>query len=1053
MKKNALLCVILFWHLFSYGQTISWEQLSGPYGGEVQILGSNTEGYLFAVLNDNVLFRSNNDGQNWEKVSNHPAVGSGDIIIGLDGKLYVLRLFAIHVSEDNGDTWTVVNNQVIGLQEMIALPSGILIGYTFQSFLRSEDGGLTWETISSDVESGWVASDFRYDPYSGDIFAFEVHEHFIYQSTDEGLTWSRIFDQAVDRIFDVAGGPDGGVWIAADANIWYSFDSGENWTVFPVYFSEEDIDVTQITILPNGRVWVLENNITFYTEDNGENWQGGFGATYIFSLSDESFWVSRGHLGLFKVLGDNLVLEFLGGGMNRASIYDLVINSQGDAFAITVGGVFRSTDDFITWELIHDEIFLLQNGGFDLALNHLGHLFATYYGKVYRSIDNGETFLDITPGPANELNPYTFLIHPEGDIFLSSFNGLYFSSDNGENWEVVLDEFIYQKMKFHPNGNVYVQLGSELLFSTDIGQTWESLPYDGISTFEITEDGIIYVGENDGEVSWTSDEGLSWDSSNLPNNFWNVNQMSINVAGHVFVGNALNDEIYRSVDQGLSWSLIPSASSENSSGYLKLIIPSDQHLYISNENIGLYRTSLPTTEVTYLKGNLKQVDPNDCISESNDPFLSAWLIQAEGPADQYSITNTEGTFLMLARPGTYYFKPIAPSPYWEACSQEFIINPIDLQQDTIGPVDLAAKTLVLCPYLEVDISINFLRRCFTNSYFIRYCNNGTTIAENAAMEVDLDSFMEFEDASIPISSQTGNQYIFDLGNLAPGDCGTFQISFTLSCEAELGTVHCVEARMYPNELCLPDVDSTMVANECQVNVGAFDPNDKRVFVNGYPQSNYVQPGEMLEYQIRFQNTGTDTAFNIVILDTLAKELEVTTIRPGASSHPYKLDILGDDILQFTFENIMLPDSNINEVASHGFVNFQITPKEGLQFGTSIENTAAIYFDFNEPIFTNTVQLILDEVSAPPPDPGNQKQLVKVYPNPFSLQTTFDVQTAEYQNFKLEIFDTKGQKILEQQYQQNPFRLNNKAWPPGLYWYRVLSESQILGTGKLVVKGY
>jgi hypothetical protein len=58
-------------------------------------------------------------------------------------------------------------------------------------------------------------------------------------------------------------------------------------------------------------------------------------------------------------------------------------------------------------------------------------------------------------------------------------------------------------------------------------------------------------------------------------------------------------------------------------------------------------------------------------------------------------------------------------------------------------------------------------------------------------------------------------------------------------------------------------------------------------------------------------------------------------------------------LVFTFENILLPDSTTNFEGSLGHVYFQVKPRAGLVPGTVIENTAAIYFDFNAPIITNT----------------------------------------------------------------------------------------------------
>jgi hypothetical protein len=63
-------------------------------------------------------------------------------------------------------------------------------------------------------------------------------------------------------------------------------------------------------------------------------------------------------------------------------------------------------------------------------------------------------------------------------------------------------------------------------------------------------------------------------------------------------------------------------------------------------------------------------------------------------------------------------------------------------------------------------------------------------------------------------------------------------------------------------------------------------------------------------------------------------------------------------MEFKFENILLVDSNTNEPLSHGFVRYRIQPKTNLSAGDSITNFAAIYFDFNEPVITNTAKTII-----------------------------------------------------------------------------------------------
>lgn len=141
--------------------------------------------------------------------------------------------------------------------------------------------------------------------------------------------------------------------------------------------------------------------------------------------------------------------------------------------------------------------------------------------------------------------------------------------------------------------------------------------------------------------------------------------------------------------------------------------------------------------------------------------------------------------------------------------------------------------------------------------------------------------------------------------------------------------------------------------DCQPNVGSYDPNDKTGYPNGYCTAHYIESNQNIEYKIRFQNTGTDTAFTVVVRDTLPLSLDPATVQPGASSHAYDFELLGNGVVQFTFPNIMLPDSSANEMASHGFVNFSASQLAGNGNGTVINNQAAIYFDLNDPVFTNT----------------------------------------------------------------------------------------------------
>jgi uncharacterized repeat protein (TIGR01451 family) len=140
---------------------------------------------------------------------------------------------------------------------------------------------------------------------------------------------------------------------------------------------------------------------------------------------------------------------------------------------------------------------------------------------------------------------------------------------------------------------------------------------------------------------------------------------------------------------------------------------------------------------------------------------------------------------------------------------------------------------------------------------------------------------------------------------------------------------------------------------CGLITGSYDPNDKKGLPTGVGPNNLVAPNGKIDYKIRFQNTGTDTAFTVVIRDTLDSDLDIFSVVSGVSSHPYSFEIYGPRVLQWTFSNILLPDSTTNEPESNGFVTFTVNQVNDLLDGTEISNTADIYFDFNASIITNT----------------------------------------------------------------------------------------------------
>ncbi|MFD3003701.1 IPT/TIG domain-containing protein [Pontibacter toksunensis] len=159
-----------------------------------------------------------------------------------------------------------------------------------------------------------------------------------------------------------------------------------------------------------------------------------------------------------------------------------------------------------------------------------------------------------------------------------------------------------------------------------------------------------------------------------------------------------------------------------------------------------------------------------------------------------------------------------------------------------------------------------------------------------------------------------------------------------------------------------DDEEAGVAEDCLPIIDSYDPNDKLVTPAGLTEENFTPTGIALKYKIRFQNTGTDVAYRVVVVDTLSEHLDLGTLQLGTASHHYTYEVSGKGrpVLTWTFHSIMLPDSTSDEPGSHGYVQFSIKPKADLAEKTAVENFADIFFDYNSPVRTNvTVNRIYD----------------------------------------------------------------------------------------------
>lgn len=269
-----------------------------------------------------------------------------------------------------------------------------------------------------------------------------------------------------------------------------------------------------------------------------------------------------------------------------------------------------------------------------------------------------------------------------------------------------------------------------------------------------------------------------------------------------------------------------------------------------------------------------------------------------------------------------------------------------------------------------------------------------------------------------ISGNTFTYNIVDFNTLTPT---SFGLQFLTDTTAQAGNQICVHVTIAATP---SDLDTSNNEYDfCYNVVNSYDPNMKEV----YPTD--VLPGynNWFTYTIHFQNTGTAPAFNIRLRDTLDTQLDLNTFEFLGASHTASTTLNGR-VLSVRFNNIMLPDSTSDYNGSMGYYQYRIKPLPNITNGSTIENTAYIYFDYNPAIVTNTTQNNFDITVSNSVLPKVSN--LWLYPNPSSGIFTFN----ETQNLKtVEVFNLLGEQVLTQ---GNQKQLNLSSFSRGIYFAKI-----------------
>ncbi len=409
----------------------------------------------------------------------------------------------------------------------------------------------------------------------------------------------------------------------------------------------------------------------------------------------------------------------------------------------------------------------------------------------------------------------------------------------------------------------------------------------------------------------------------------------------------------------------------------------------------------------------------NCVQDAGETGLPNTIIEIT-PGPEYAITDENGYYEVYLAPDNYTIAQETPNNFTQICPSSNGTH--DVNVTSIGQTypnnDFGNQTGSQLPNLCVDMGATALRRGFENDIILSYSNYGVAPATNVILELRLDADISLIDSDVEWTTHVGDTYTWNIGTLNINESGSINLLNYVDLNADIETYRTFDLSISSDQSNMDNAcNSTSITEKI---VGAVDPNDILVSPVGFGPAHYIHPTDTLTYRIRFQNVGNYPATFITVTDTLPEYLDMTTFVPGTASHPYELTINSEGTLEWFFDDINLADSISNEPESHGFIQFKILPKRDLANKTIIKNRAAIVFDFNLPVITNTVyntiDFDLDQRSTAQsqffiyPNPAkDQVQLYLYHPNEditYKIENSFS--DGKSQNIKaIEVYDVMG----------------------------------------------
>ena len=270
----------------------------------------------------------------------------------------------------------------------------------------------------------------------------------------------------------------------------------------------QGIEWGKIEQIPEGYHYVIDSN------SNGDIIVGGFElnsdyAMQIYYKQDNQDWIEiPGNEQVAIMNGDVLITD-----TQNIYVCDFAMGLYGTNDLGNIWtGLAELTNEGCSAFNIH------ESGAFFVGMTYTG------IGFIHRSFDNGLSWESISLPDYNSNYPVEHIeFDSEGNIYLGTINGIYKSTDIGENWQKMnsgINGEHVSSIFIDDNDNIYIYTtysaqSDGMYYSFDNAESWVGMPIPDYYVVDIVaQDDIILIIDGYNNIQLTEDLGNTWYISN-----------------------------------------------------------------------------------------------------------------------------------------------------------------------------------------------------------------------------------------------------------------------------------------------------------------------------------------------------------------------------------------------------------------------------------------------------------------------------------------------------------------------------------------------------------